>query len=97
MDLLWIINVEFIAIVFRVFLSTFVVVYHVAMEIIAQNRTALCSGNELRNSATRHVAPCDTPCHTCEFNARVKVARKVARCDITLRAVRVGPVLVAYP
>jgi len=73
-DSICVINVEFIAIVFGSFSSTFVV-YHAAIEFVAQNRAAHYLGNKLHNSATLYVAPCDTPCH------RVKV---VARCDITL-------------
>ena len=74
-DSICLINAEFIAIIFDSFLSSFVV-YHVAMEIVAQNTAALYSATELRNSATLQVALCDTPCHTCEFDARVKVARQ---------------------
>jgi len=31
---------------------------------VAQNRTTLYYENESRDCATRHVATCDTPCHT---------------------------------
>jgi len=60
--------------VFDSFLLTFVV-YHVAMEIVAQYRAALYSATKLRNSATHQVALCNMPCQTCEFDAGVKVAR----------------------
>ena len=41
-------------------------------------RAALYSGNELRNSATRHVTPAN-------LSQESKLRDKVSRCDITLR------------
>jgi len=53
MDSLWIILCWINCNSFASYLSTFIV-YHVAMEIVAQNRAALYSEHELRNSATPH-------------------------------------------
>jgi len=48
----------------------------------------LYSENESRDCTTHHDATCDTPCHTCDFDALPLVARQIRdcrRCDIGLR------------
>jgi len=70
-DSIWIINVEVIAIVFASFFKYMLFInYHAVMEIIAQNRATLYSGNNLCNLVTHHDAPCDTLCHFYEFDTR---------------------------